>query len=280
MSLSVEVAGKSDVGCVRQNNEDNFGYDSRYGIYVVCDGMGGQAAGEVASKMAVDTVLTYFREASKNGSFPQVGTPMEGASERANALGSAIQLANAAMYEAAAHHAAHSGMGSTIVGRAGGQGVFTPSGTSATAAFTGSAQGAIEQLTHDHSLVMEQVRRGLLTLEEAQHSEMQNIIIRALGPEEKVQPDLDDQMAQPGDVLLLCSDGLIRHVPDDSILEVVQGTISLQLMADRLIEAARDGGGSDNITVLLLRFEELPWFTKFFRWLFGGGSPRKWQNSI
>jgi protein phosphatase len=127
---------------------------------------------------------------------------------------------------------------------------------------------------------MEQVRRGLLTMEEAQHSEMQNIIIRALGPEEKVQPDLDDQMAQPGDVLLLCSDGLIRHVPDDSILEVVQGTISLQLMADRLIEAARDGGGSDNITVLLLRFEELPWFKTFFRWLFGGGSPRKWQESI
>ena len=126
---------------------------------------------------------------------------------------------------------------------------------------------------------MEQVRRGLLTMEEALHSEMQNIIIRALGPEEKVQPDLDDQLAEPGDVLLLCSDGLIRHVPDDSILEVVQGTISLQLMADRLIDAARDGGGSDNITVLLLRFEELPWYKKFFRWLFGGGSP-KWQNSI
>ncbi|MGZ4826293.1 MAG: PP2C family protein-serine/threonine phosphatase, partial [Terriglobales bacterium] len=89
MSLSVEVTGKSDVGCVRQNNEDNFGYDSRYGIYVVCDGMGGQAAGEVASKLAVDTVLTYFREA-KNGSYPPVGEPIEGVSERAKALGSAI----------------------------------------------------------------------------------------------------------------------------------------------------------------------------------------------
>jgi serine/threonine protein phosphatase PrpC len=279
MSLSVEVAGKSDVGCVRQNNEDNFGYDSRYGIYVVCDGMGGQAAGEVASKMAVDAVLTYFREASRNGSFPQVGTPMEGASERANALGSAIQLANAAIYEAAAQHAAHSGMGSTIVGVLVDKGFYSI-GHAGDSRIYRVREGAIEQLTRDHSLVMEQVRRGLLTLEEAQHSEMQNIIIRALGPEEKVQPDLDDQMAQPGDVLLLCSDGLIRHVPDDSILEVVQGTISLQLMADRLIEAARDGGGSDNITVLLLRFEEMSWFTKFFRWLFGGGSSRKWQDSI
>ncbi|MBZ5512613.1 MAG: Stp1/IreP family PP2C-type Ser/Thr phosphatase [Acidobacteriia bacterium] len=278
MSLSVEVAGKSDVGCVRQNNEDNFGYDSRFGVYVVCDGMGGQAAGEVASKLAVDVVLRYFRDGSKNGSFPTVGTPMDTVSERANTLGSAIHLANEAIYEAATQHAAQSGMGSTIVGVLVDKDFYSI-GHAGDSRIYRIRQGAIEQLTKDHSLVMEQVRRGLLTLEEAQHSEMQNIIIRALGPEEKVQPDLDDQMAEPGDVLLLCSDGLIRHVPDDSILEVVQGTISLQLMADRLIEAARDGGGSDNITVLLLRFEELPWYNQLFRWIFGGGSP-KWQESI
>ena len=278
MSLSVEVAGKSDVGCVRQNNEDNFGYDSRFGVYVVCDGMGGQAAGEVASKLAVDVVLRYFRDGSKNGSFPTVGTPMDTVSGRANTLGSAIHLANEAIYEAATQHAAQSGMGSTIVGVLVDHGFYSI-GHAGDSRIYRVRQGAIEQLTRDHSLVMEQVRRGLLTMEEAQHSEMQNIIIRALGPEEKVQPDLDDQMAQAGDVLLLCSDGLIRHVPDDSILEVVQGTISLQLMADRLIEAARDGGGSDNITVLLLRFEELPWYNQLFRWIFGGGSP-KWQESI
>ena len=278
MSLTVEVAGKTDVGCVRKNNEDNFGYDSRCGIYVVCDGMGGQAAGEVASKMGVDVMLTYFREAKKNGSYPPVGPPMEGVSERANALGSAIHLANEAIYEDATKHLTQSGMGSTVVGVLVEAGLFSI-GHAGDSRIYLIRDGAIEQLTRDHSLVMEQVRRGLLTMEEAQHSEMQNIIIRALGPEEKVQPDLDDMMAQPGDVLLLCSDGLIRHVPDDSILEVVQGTISLQLMADRLIDAAREGGGSDNITVLLLRFEELPWYIKFFRWLFGGGSP-KWQNSI
>ena len=279
MSLSVEVAGKSDVGCVRQNNEDNFGYDTRYGIYVVCDGMGGQAAGEVASKMAVDVVLMYFRDAAKNGSYPPVGPPMENVSERANRLGSAIHLANQAIFEAATKHQAHSGMGATIVSVLVDRGFYSV-GHAGDSRVYRIRQGAIEQLTRDHSLVMEQVRRGLLTLEEAQRSEMQNIIIRALGPEEKVQPDLDDHMAQPGDVLLLCSDGLVRHVPDDSILETVQGTISLPLMADRLIDAARDGGGSDNITVLLLRFEEVPWYKRFFRWLFGGGSPRKWQDSF
>ena len=278
MSLTVQVAGKSDIGCVRTNNEDNFGYDTRYGIFVVCDGMGGQAAGEVASKMGVDTVLNYFRQAANNGNFPMVGKALEGVSERANALGSAIQMANGAIFQAASGASEHAGMGSTIV-------AVLVKGNFLSIAHVGDSriyllrQGSIQQLTNDHSLVMEQVRRGLITREEAEHSEMQNIIIRALGPEEKVQPDLDDQMAEPGDVLLLCSDGLIRHVPDDSILEVVQGTISLQLMADRLIDAARDGGGSDNITVLLLRFEELPWYKSFFRWLFGGGSP-KWQNSI
>lgn len=278
MSLTVEVAGKSDVGCVRQNNEDNLGYDSRFGVYVVCDGMGGQAAGEVASKMAVDTMLTYFRQAAKNGHFPQVGTPVDGVSPRAQALGSAIQLANEAIYEAATQHAARSGMGSTIVAVAVEKNFFSV-GHAGDSRIYQIRQGAIQQLTRDHSLVMEQVRRGLLTLQEAQTSEMQNIIIRALGPEPKVLPDLDDLMALPGDVLLLCSDGLTRHVTDDSILEIVQGTLSLSLMVDRLIEAAREGGGSDNITALLLRFQELPWYKKLFRWLFGGGSP-KWRNSI
>ncbi len=278
MSLSVEVAGKSDVGCVRTNNEDNFGYDTRYGIYVVCDGMGGQAAGEVASKMGVDTVLTYFREANKNGHFPEVGPPADGVSTRANALGSAIHLANDAIYGAATRHAAHSGMGSTIVAVLVEKGFYSV-GHAGDSRIYLVRKGKMEQLTRDHSLVMEQVRRGLLTLAEAQVSEMQNIIVRALGPEDKVQPDLDDLMAQPGDILLLCSDGLTKHVPDDQIVDIINGTISLSLMADRLIEAAKEGGGTDNITALLLRFEELPWYKKLFRWLFGGGSP-KWQNSI
>ncbi len=278
MSLSVQVAGKSDLGCVRQNNEDNFGFDTRYGIYVVCDGMGGQAAGEVASKLAVDTVLTYFRDAAKNATFPQVGPPSEAVSPRANALGSAIHLANHAIYEAAGQDHGHSGMGSTLVGVLV-EGNFYSVGHAGDSRIYRIRQGAIEQLTKDHSLVMEQVRRGLLTMEEAQRSEMQNIIIRALGPEDKVQPDLDDQIAQPGDVLLLCSDGLNRHVPDDSILDIVQGTISLQLMADRLIDAAREGGGSDNITVLLLRFQQLSWYKRIVRWLLGGEVPQ-WQNSI
>src|SRR5512142_3029952 len=101
MSLAVQVAGKSDLGCVRTNNEDNFGYDTRYGIFVVCDGMGGAASGEVASKLGVDTILKYFRQHGKNGHFPPYGRQVEGVSERANGLASAVQLADAELYETA-----------------------------------------------------------------------------------------------------------------------------------------------------------------------------------
>lgn len=278
MSLTVEVAGKSDVGCVRKNNEDNFGYDGRHGIYLVCDGMGGQAAGEVASKMAVDTVLTYFREAAKNRHYPVVGQPMEGVSERGNALRSAILLANEAIHEAAVKHAAHAGMGSTIVAVLVDKDFFSIAHAGDSRIYL-VRQGTIQQLTRDHSLVMEQVRRGLITMEEAQASEMQNIIIRALGPEETVEPDVDDQIAQPGDILLLCCDGLTRHVADDGLLDIIKGTISLPLMCERLIDAAKEGGGSDNITCVVLRFVHLPWYKRLFRFLFGGGSA-KWQDSF
>jgi protein phosphatase len=278
MSLTVEVAAKSDVGCVRSNNEDNFGYDRRYGVFVVCDGMGGQAAGEVASKMAVDTVLRYFRDAAQAGTYPPVGPQAENVSERANRLGSAIQFANQAIYAAANEQQGHSGMGSTIVAALV-ENSFFSIGHAGDSRIYLVRQGQIQQLTRDHSLVMEQVRRGLLTMAEAHMSEMQNIIIRALGPEQQVQVDLDDMVAMPGDVLLLCSDGLIRHVPDEIILDTIQGTLSLSLMCERLIDAAKQGGGSDNITCMVLRFENVPWYRKIWRWLTGGGSPQ-WQNSI
>lgn len=278
MSLAVEVAGKTDIGCVRANNEDNLGYDSRYGVYVVCDGMGGAAAGEVASKMGVDTVLLYFRQAARNGKFPTVGTVAPDASPRANTLGSAIHLANEAIFAASQEHAAQAGMGSTIVAVRT-EGNFYSIGHVGDSRIYLIRQGTIQQLTNDHSLVMEQVRRGLITMEQARTVDYQNIVIRALGAEGSVQPDLDDMMAMDGDTLLLCSDGLTRHVDDDAILEIVSGTLNLQLACDRLVQTARDGGGADNITAMLLRFTEKPWWKVWLNKFIPGGTP-KWQNSI
>ena len=115
MSLSVQVAGRSDVGCVRTNNEDNFGYDAEHGVYVVCDGMGGQAAGEVASELAVETVLDYFRRYSGAGSYPQVGEKFDDISANANALASAVQAAGLRVLQEALEHPGRQGMGTTMV---------------------------------------------------------------------------------------------------------------------------------------------------------------------
>ncbi len=275
MSLTVQVAGKSDLGCVRTNNEDNFGYDTRYGVFVVCDGMGGQAAGEVASKMGVDIVLEYFRKAgTETAKYPIEGERLEGVSDRANALASSIRQANKSIYDAASKNAGHAGMGSTVV-------AALVKGSFLSIAHVGDSRiylirkDSIQQLTNDHSLVMEQVRRGLITQEEAEKSNMQNIIIRALGSEATVEADVDDMVAQPGDILLLASDGLTKHVKDNALLKLVKGAPTLSQACDALIQAARDDGGDDNITCVLVRVVEQPWYRRWF----GKGTP-KWQNSI
>jgi protein phosphatase len=294
MTLAVEVAGKTDVGCVRANNEDNFGYDSRYGIFVVCDGMGGQAAGEVASKMGVDIVLDYFRAGARpetpeqasgfaGNNFPdKAGADQEtsqlplGASTGAGSLADAICVANRKIYEAGQHEDGRSGMGSTIVA------AFVQ-GDALTIAHVGDSriyrirQSEIQQLTQDHSLVAEQVRLGYITQEQAETSEMQNVILRALGAEADVQPDVEDLEAARGDLLLMTSDGLTRHLRDLEILQVILLSPDLNQACSRLIQAAKDRGGEDNITCLLLKIVERPWYKKIFK-LFSGGP--QWQNSI
>ena len=282
MALSIEVAANSDVGCVRTNNEDFAAYDQDLGVYLVLDGMGGQAAGEVASRMGAEMVLDYFRESRKNGGgppWPAVGKQVDNASPAANALASAIRIANEAIFNAASEHAARRGMGSTIVSV-----LFDAELGLFSVAHVGDSRiylfrhGDLQQLTNDHSLVMEQVRRGLITREEAEKSDMQNIIIRALGPEASVEPDVDDQAAQPGDILMLATDGLTKLVSDDHIREVLASSRSLDSMVEELIQAAKDRGGDDNITCMLLRIQSRPWYKQWLHWLVPSGGSQ-WQSS-
>jgi serine/threonine protein phosphatase PrpC len=273
MTLAVEVAGKTDVGCVRVNNEDNFGYDSRYGIFVVCDGMGGQAAGEVASKMAVDILLDHFRHTSTSSD----GNPAEHRSSSAEMLAGAIQLANRTIYDAGNGQLGRAGMGSTIV-------AALVRGHSLAIGHVGDSriylirQGAIQQLTQDHSLVMEQVRLGYITQEQAEESDLQNVILRALGAATEVEADVEELVALPGDTLLMTSDGLTRHVREEEILSIVSAGADLGLTCGKLIQAAKERGGDDNITCLLLRIVDRPWYKNVLRKLFPGGP--EWQNSI
>lgn len=266
MPLAVEVAGKSDVGCVRTNNEDNFGYDLRDGIFVVCDGMGGQAAGEVASKLGVDILLSYFRNGGSTGEYQQVGTPLETVSAGGKALASAVRLANQTIYEAGQQQTARAGMGSTMV-------AALVKGNALSIANVGDSriylirQDVIQQLTQDHSLVMEQVRRGYITREQAENSEIQNIILKALGSEESVDPDIEDLVVVPGDVLVMSSDGLTKYVRDEEILNLVSTSPSLEQACQALIGTAKDRGGDDNVTCLLLKIVQRPWYKQMIqRW--------------
>jgi serine/threonine protein phosphatase PrpC len=290
MKLAVEVAGQTDVGCVRANNEDNFGFDSRYGIFVLCDGMGGQAAGEVASKMAVDTLLEYFRTepqarapirpsapaASEDEEGTQEIEPVIADSNPSKSLAEAIHLANRRIYDAGQTESGRSGMGSTIV-------AALLRGNALAIANVGDSRiylirhGEIEQLTDDHSLVMEQVRLGYITREQAETSELQNVILRALGSEPEVQPDVEDLVAVNDDLILLTSDGLTRHVHDQEILEIVTQSRTLEAACAGLIQTAKDRGGDDNVTCLLVRMVAQPWYKKIFH-PFSGGP--QWQNSI
>jgi protein phosphatase len=267
MSYVIQAAGMTDIGLVRKNNEDNFGYDLRHGIFVVCDGMGGQQAGELASKIAVDTVLGFYRE---SGDATRAGVPQfEGVSQRAADLAGAIQLANQAIHEGGARDITIAGMGSTIVAVAVEGNLFSIANVGDSRIYL-IRKSEVAQLTQDHSLVMEQVRRGLMTLEEAENSKMQNVIVRALGTDETVEPDLADHEFSPEDVLLLCSDGLSRYVKEDKMAEVVNQE-SLEKACSDLIEAAKAGSSDDNITCLLIRATPPSWKDRFFGRLSGPG---------
>src|ERR1700690_2068756 len=249
MSLTLEVAGRSDVGRVRPSNEDNFGYDQRLGIFVVCDGMGGHAAGEVASQIAVDTILAYFRERAPN---VEDNALLDDAPVGARLLAEAVKKANDAILDYAEAHKNTTGMGTTLVAARFFDGVCSIAhvGDSRIYLFR---EGQLLQLTEDHSLVMEQVRRGMITIEQAKKSSAQNIITRALGTDEGTLPDLGEFPAQSGDTLLLTTDGMLRHVTDAEIRSILLQLPSLQAACDTLIDAANEGGGEDNSTCMLIR---------------------------
>jgi serine/threonine protein phosphatase PrpC len=267
MSLLIQAAGMTDVGLVRKNNEDNFGYDLRHGIFVVCDGMGGQQAGELASKIAVDTVLDYFRQNARDV-VPVGGTSFEGVSDRAVGLANAIQLANQAIHNAAAEDLRHAGMGCTIVAVSVEGDLFSIANVGDSRIYL-IRENNLTQLTDDHSLVMEQVRRGIMTMEEAATSKAQNVIVRALGIDDSVEPDLEDHQFSAGDVLLLCSDGLSRYVTGEKMIEAVTKESSLERACAKLIAAAKAGNSDDNITCLLLHAIHPSWRDRWFGRLSG-----------
>ena len=222
------------------------------GIFVVCDGMGGHAAGEVASQIAVDTILTYFRERA-----PKVedNALLDDAPVGARLLAEAVKKANDAILDYAEAHKNMTGMGTTLVAARFFDGVCSIANVGDSRIYL-FREGQLLQLTEDHSLVMEQVRRGMLTLEEAKQSSVQNVITRALGTEEGTLPDLGEFPAQDGDIVLLTTDGVLRHVTDQDMSAILLQLPSLEAACQTLIDAANEGGGEDNSTCVLVRVQK------------------------
>ncbi len=243
MPFSLEVAAKSDVGRVRTNNEDNFAYDLRYGVFVVCDGMGGQAYGEVASKIAVQAVLDMFRSPAHNPAL---------ASTRAEYLAAAVVSANASVRAAEKEQADRAGMGTTIVTLRIDSGVAAVAHVGDSRAYLWRG-GTLKPLTEDHSLVAEQMRRGLITAEQAESSSWQNVLLRALGAADEIEVDIGELECAEGDVFLLATDGLTKSVANAEIARIIAGSGTIASACEQLIRAANDAGGDDNATCMLVR---------------------------
>jgi serine/threonine protein phosphatase PrpC len=261
MKLRVDVAALTDIGIVRHNNEDNFAFDTRLGVFVLCDGMGGQAAGEVASRLAIETVMSYFKEGERAAHFAQVGAVTADLSESALAVTSAIRLAHQAVREASNANAAHSGMGSTIVLARFQNQLVTIGHVGDSRAYL-VRNGELRQLTMDHSLVMEQVRRGYMTAEQAEKSEMQNLLLRALGAEESAEPDVEDLAAGEGDLFVLLCDGIYKVIPTPQLKSILTSDLTPSDLARVLVHTAKENKSDDNLTCVLFRLVPRKLLTK------------------
>lgn len=251
------AAALTDRGRKRASNEDAFGYSVEHGVYLVCDGMGGAAAGEIASSLAIEEVLrliTERRELQKDeasGLIPQIARE-------------AVVSANETIHTRAQRNPRFTGMGTTLVGLLAGASEEDPR---VWIFHVGDSRcyrlrnGKMQQCTHDHSLVEEQIRLGRMTRSEAARSPFRNVITRVLGTQQSVTPDVLEAQVEPGDLFLLCSDGLSHELADEAI-ETVLNTASssseaapLEEICASLIQAANKAGGHDNITCLLVRID-------------------------
>jgi protein phosphatase len=248
-------SAKSDTGLKRPHNEDRFVVDPPLGLYVVCDGMGGGNAGEIASALAVEAIYAHLAEAAKNPDLPLIGPRDATVSAPANHLASAIRGANDVVRRESWSRPDYAGMGTTVVAALLHEALLTIAHVGDSRLYL-VRDGTIQALTTDHSWVAEQILKGDMTEEEAERSPRRNIVTRALGVESSVDVELTEVPVKGGDMLLLCSDGLTRGVRPNDILHILSGSEDLPTMSDRLIAMANEAGGDDNTTVVVVALRD------------------------
>jgi len=250
--------GMSDTGRIREHNEDTIGTDPDIGLVVLADGMGGYKAGEVASGIAVRTVMSLVKEAVEREDL-SLRDPETGMSRPGILLRDAIQRANKIIYQTAKTQANCEGMGTTVVA-----GLFFDD--KLTVAHVGDSRlycqrgGELRQVTQDHSLLQELVSRGFYTPEEAQRAAAKNYVTRALGVEPTVEVDVTEFAVSKDDLYLLCSDGLSDMVEDEDIhLTISTFGGNLETLAKQLVLLSNDNGGRDNVSIVVVRvLEDFP----------------------
>jgi len=253
--VQIVSSGSSDVGRVRTNNEDSFRIVEALNLFILSDGMGGEAHGEVASAMAVDAVNKYCETEKEDSGATVLDEVPANISSQTRRLRQAVAQANFQIFQSAQKNPEQRGMGATIT-------ALWLKDTLMSIAHVGDSRayllrnGNLQQLTNDHSLVAEQVRRGLITPQQAEESEMQSVLLRALGAHPEVEIDVDEVEIIPRDVLLLCSDGLTRMVTEPEIAGALQAETIPSAAGERLIALANENGGIDNVTVIVVRFED------------------------
>ena len=254
-AVKFEAAGRTHVGMKRSHNEDSLRLCRDEDLYIVADGMGGHASGEIASQLSVETLAEFFRATRSDG---EITWPYKMDKEKVydeNRMSTGIKLSNRRIFESASRDARLKGMGTTLVatffhgdkcyiGHVGDSRVYV------------HRRNKLVLLTEDHSLLNDYIKMKKLTPEEIEPFPHKNVIVRALGMKETVQVDVSEQRIESGDVFLLCSDGLSGMITDEGMEQILNETPDLEACCDRLIEIGNQNGGTDNITVILVRCTE------------------------
>jgi protein phosphatase len=245
----------TDVGRKRKGNEDSHVINPEQKLFVVADGMGGHAAGEVASKIAVDSINEFV---CLTGGDEEITWPFgldEGMSYDGNRLKTAIRHANRKVLDATKEKSEYEGMATTVA-------AVLVDGDQANIGHVGDSriycygEGQLQQLTSDHSWVNEQLQSGIISADQARNHPLRNVVTRALGGKLDLAVDMQTRTMREGEMLLICSDGLTTMVPDARIEALLGEALGdIEQAAPALVEAANSQGGEDNITVVLLKFE-------------------------
>lgn len=249
----IEAFGRTDVGRRRKVNEDSFLVAPDERLYAVCDGMGGHNAGEVASRMAIETLAGFVEKSRAEREITWPWGLDANLSFAANRLKTAIRLANSRVFQAADTREEYTGMGTTIVAALVEGDVMTVGSAGDSRCYVVRDE-RLQQLTRDDSWVSAALGEGILNSNDVERHPLRNVITKAVGARESIDLDLVEHALRPGDVALLCSDGLHGMIGDQEIARLlVPFPDSLEEAAGRLIDAANEAGGRDNVTVVLLR---------------------------